>query len=167
MKPLLEAIIPYRDNEFYQQMLHALAREFHIDLKKPFKDLPEDVKEGILRKGFGRVKLPIYLENGREIHVQFRPVLPEIERRIKETASEDVFNWYYRYVEEVPCDACGGARLRPEALWVEIDGLNIYQVSSMDFKHFLGWLQSLHITGARSQVAQPIMQELIKRVILW
>jgi len=47
--------------------------------------------------------------------VQFRPVLPEIERRIKETASEDVFNWYYRYVEEVPCDACGGARLRPEA----------------------------------------------------
>jgi len=81
--PLLEAIIPYRDNEFYQQMLHALAREFHIDLKKPFKDLPEDVKEGILRKGFGRVKLPIYLENGREIHVQFRPVLPEIERRIK------------------------------------------------------------------------------------
>jgi len=45
--PLLEAIIPYRDNEFYQQMLHALAREFHIDLKKPFKDLPEDVKEGI------------------------------------------------------------------------------------------------------------------------
>ena len=162
--PLLEAIIPYRDNEFYQQMLHALAREFHIDLKKPFKDLPEDVKEGILRKGFGRVKLPIYLENGREIHVQFRPVLPEIERRIKETASEDVFNWYYRYVEEVPCDACGGARLRPEALWVEIDGLNIYQVSSMDFKHFLGWLESLHITGARSQVAQPIMQELIKRV---
>jgi len=47
---------------------------------------------------------------------------------------------------------------------VEIDGLNIYQVSSMDFKHFLGWLESLHITGARSQVAQPIMQELIKRV---
>jgi len=96
--------------------------------------------------------------------VQFRPVLPEIERRIKETASEDVFNWYYRYVEEVPCDACGGARLRPEALWVEIDGLNIYQVSSLDFKHFLGWLESLRITGARSQVAQPIMQELIKRV---
>jgi len=47
---------------------------------------------------------------------------------------------------------------------VEIDGLNIYQVSSMDFKHFLGWLESLRITGARSQVAQPIMQELIKRV---
>jgi len=76
--PLLEAIIPYRDNEFYQQMLHALAREFHIDLKKPFKDLPEDVKEGILRKGFGRVKLPIYLENGREIHVQAKMFLTGI-----------------------------------------------------------------------------------------
>jgi len=56
--PLLEAIIPYRDNEFYQQMLHALAREFHIDLKKPFKDLPEDVKEGILRKGLDVLNCP-------------------------------------------------------------------------------------------------------------
>lgn len=162
--PLLDAIIPYRDNDFYQQMLMVLARELHIDTKKPFKDLPADVKEGILRKGFGKIRLPLQMENGREINVTFRPVLPEIERHISETESEDVFNWYYRYVEEVPCDACGGSRLRPEALWVEVDGKNIHQVTSMDFKHFRTWLENLHVTGAKSTVAAPIMQELMKRV---
>ncbi|NPV88330.1 excinuclease ABC subunit UvrA [Coprothermobacteraceae bacterium] len=162
--PLMEAIIPYRENEYYQQLLYGLARQLHIDTRKPFKSLPEDIKEGILRTGFGHLRVPVYLESGREVYVQFKPVLPEIERRIRETESEDVFNWYYRFIEEVPCSACGGSRLRPEALWVKIGGADIFQVSAKDFKHFKEWLSGIEVSPAKRPVAQPILQELQKRV---
>src|SRR5580658_5395550 len=117
----------------YTQTLQALARHYGFSMDEPWWKLPEQAKDVVLH-GSGSEKIHfIYDDNARKYEVDktFEGVIPNLERRWRETDSSWVREELGRYQSETPCEACGGLRLKPEALAVKIAGRNIAEISTM------------------------------------
>jgi excinuclease ABC subunit A len=152
----------------YTQTLQALARHYDFSMDKPWHDLPEQAREVVLR-GTGTEKIKfIYDDNARKYEVvkPFEGVLPNLERRWRETDSSWVREELARYQSETPCDTCHGARLKPEALAVKIDGMNIAEVSSLAIRPAREWFESLDgkLTHKQMEIARRILKEINDRL---
>ena len=101
----------------YTQTLQALARHYDFSMDKPWRDLPEQARQVILHGSGGEKIRFIYDDNARkyEVNKTFEGVLPNLERRWRETDSAWVREELGRYQSEIPCEACEGFRLKPEA----------------------------------------------------
>src|SRR6202012_4512651 len=113
--------------------LQALAGHYGFSMDEPWWKLPEEARRGVL-EGSGKEKIRfVYDANARKYEVTktFEGVLPNLERRWRETDSSWVREELGRFQSETPCPECGGARLKPEALSVKIAGRNIAEVSSL------------------------------------
>ena len=129
----------------YTQTLQALALHYGFSMDKPWHSLPEKAQEVVLY-GTGTEKIKfVYDDNARKYEVvkPFEGVLPNLERRWRETDSSWVREELGRYQSDTPCEACGGARLRPEALAVKINGRNISEVSGLAIRPARDWFASL------------------------
>src|SRR3977135_2752407 len=114
-------------------------------MDKPWRDLPDEARQVILR-GSGSEKVRfIYDDNARkyEVNKTFEGVLTNLERRWRETDSAWVREELGRYQSEVPCEACDGYRLKPEALAVKIAGKHVGEVSHLSIKHAKEWFEGL------------------------
>ena len=87
-----------------------------------------------------------------------------LDRRYRETTSQEVRDYYNRYMEITPCPSCGGARLRPEALAVTIGGLNINELTHHSIKDIRAFFDELHLTGEKGEIAAPICREIKARL---
>jgi excinuclease ABC subunit A len=152
----------------YTQTLQALARHYDFSMDVPFWKLPEQAKQVILH-GSGAEKIRfIYDDNARkyEVNKTFEGVLPNLERRWRETDSAWVREELGRYQSETPCEACHGYRLKPEALAVKIAGKHVGEVSQLSIKHAKDWFEGLEatLTEKQMEIARRILKEIVDRL---
>jgi excinuclease ABC subunit A len=164
------AIAPWSKSKspYFTQTIEALAKHYGFDRKKKWKDLPENVKEVFLRGSNGDEIDFSYDEGGRVYKVRrvFEGVIPNMERRYKETDSAWSREEMERYQNNRPCGACGGYRLRPEALAVRIAGLHVGQVVQMSIREAHDWIGTVPdaLSAQRNEIARAILKEIRERL---
>ncbi len=165
-----------RRNAFTHTLLTSLAAHYDFDLDTPFEELPEAVRERVLY-GSGEEEIPfLYInEKGRSTvrRHPFEGVIPNLERRWRETDSSAVREELGKLRQTQTCPACHGSRLREDARHVLIGnepgeherrGLPIYQVEALALSDCLQWFEQLELQGARKEVAERIIREIIARL---
>jgi excinuclease ABC subunit A len=164
------AIAPWAKgpSPLYTQTLQALARHYGFSMDEPWWKLPEDAQKVILY-GSGKDKIHfVYDDNARkyEVNKTFEGVIPNLERRWRETDSSWVREELGRYQAETPCEACGGLRLKPEALAVKIDGKNVAEVSTLAIRPARDWFEALEtrLTSKQMEIARRILKEINDRL---
>ncbi|HEX4097449.1 MAG TPA: excinuclease ABC subunit A, partial [Caulobacteraceae bacterium] len=152
----------------YTQTLQALARHYGFSMDEPWWKLPEQARQVILY-GSGKDKIHfVYDDNARkyEVNKTFEGVIPNLERRWRETDSSWVREELGRYQAETPCEACGGLRLKPEALAVKIAGKNVAEISTLAIRPARDWFESLEtqLTAKQMEIARRILKEINDRL---
>ncbi len=153
---------------WYRSMLESVAMRDGFDLTAPLRELSEDQVNTIL---YGDQRGPVLATyDGRNGLVQrytrFEGVIPNLERRFRETDSEAMRMEIGRYMSSHPCAACGGKRLKPESLAVKIGGLNIMDVAAMSVHAGLEWARGLPetISSREMVIANQILKEIRSRL---
>jgi excinuclease ABC subunit A len=156
-----------RRNLYYFQMLNSLSSHYKFEVETPFKDLSHKHREVILR-GSGEEHIDFKFLNDRGNAVTrrhaFEGILPNMERRYKETESNTVRDDLSKFLSSQPCPDCDGTRLRPEARNVFIDGTNLPTISSMTIADAGVYFETLTLSGNRASIAEKILQELQDRL---
>ena len=152
----------------YTQTLQALARHYGFSMDAPWSDLPEAARKVVLHGSAGEKILFVYDDNARkyEVNKTFEGVLPNLERRWRETDSAWVREELGRFQSETPCEACTGYRLKPEALAVRIDGRHIGEVSRLSIRDAGDWFTALdgRLTSKQMEIARRILKEINDRL---
>lgn len=160
-----------RRNQFYFQMLQSLAAFYDFDLDAAFEDLPAEVQQVVLH-GSGETEIPFTYMNERgrtttRSHV-FEGIIPNLERRYRETDSVAVREELAKYQNNQPCPACHGTRLRTEARHVKVgDGEQaraIFEISGWPLRDALTWFLTLQLQGAKREIADKIVREISARL---
>jgi len=162
------AILPWenRSSLYFQQTLEALMNHYHFDLYTRFKDLPSRVQE-VLLHGSGNEVVRFHFEKEGRRHFFERPfegVIPNLDRRYRETDSAFIREELERFMNVRPCPSCGGARLKRESLAVKISGLNLYQVTRLSVKEARKWFNHLELTPRQGQIARRLLKEILDRL---
>ncbi len=164
------AIAPWAKSKspYFLQTIDAMAAHYGFDKKKKWKDLPENVKEVFLRGSGGEEIEFRYDEGGRVYQVKrvFEGVIPNLERRYRETDSAWSREEMERFQNNRPCGTCGGYRLRPEALAVKIATLHVGQVVKMSIQEAHDWIATVPdtLTGQQNEIARAILKEIRERL---
>ena len=153
---------------YFLQTIDAMAAHYGFDKKKKWKDLPDNVKQVFLRGSGGEEIEFRYDEGGRVYQVKrvFEGVIPNLERRYRETDSAWSREEMERFQNNRPCGTCGGFRLRPEALAVKIAGLHVGQVVKMSIQEAHDWIGAVPatLTGQQNEIARAILKEIRERL---
>jgi len=154
-------------NQFYFQMLESLAGHYAFDTGKPFDELTEEVQR-VLLYGSGReqIKFRYLNEKGTRFDRShsFEGIIPNLERRYRETDSVMVREELSKYLNSKPCPECEGARLRIEARHVFIGGKNLPAASRLSLIECRDFFNLLQLTGHKAQVAEKIVKEITSRL---
>jgi len=152
----------------YTQTLQALAHHYEFSMDEPWWMLPEAAQRVVLFGSKGEKVKFIYDDNARkyEVNKAFEGVLPNLERRWRETDSAWVREELGRYQSETPCEACNGYRLKPEALSVKIDGHHVGEVSRLSIRLAGEWFTALEsrLTEKQMAIARRILKEINDRL---
>jgi excinuclease ABC subunit A len=164
------AVAPWSkgSSPYYLQTLEALARHFKFSLTVPWEDLPKKAKDVILY-GSGEDEVKFIYDDGLrryETKKAFEGVIPNLERRFKETDSAWVREELERFQDTSPCDVCNGYRLKPEALAVKIAGRHIGEVCAQSIRLADTWFRDLDkdLTKQQKEIAARILKEIRARL---
>ncbi|MBP7264631.1 MAG: excinuclease ABC subunit UvrA [Spirochaetia bacterium] len=160
--------IPYNpDAAWYRSRFDALARHYRFSLDTPFGELPKKVMKVILYGGDEAIRVRYDNAKGTghfEYESAFPGILAELKRRYMETTSDGIKDWLEKFMSEKPCEACGGKRLRPEALAVTVGGVNIHDLSSRSVEDSIHFFDSLELTDTQRQISKQILKEITARL---
>ncbi len=156
---------------YYWQMIEAVARQYHIDLDKPVREIPAEKMEKILY-GTGTEEVQVRMEgkNGREsfFNTPFEGVITNLMRRYRDTGSDYLRNKVAEFMTDRPCPTCNGTRLRKEALAVTVNGANIIEVTGWPVLKTLDWVNELYsgnvLTPRQLAIAERILKEIRERL---
>src|SRR5688500_9314366 len=163
------AILPWSTSasNYYEQMTQAIADKWEVDRDRPWEDLSEKVRNCFLYGTNGdRIYISYRNRYGRRrsYTTTFEGIVPNLERRYRETDSD----WSREKIEEYmtlrPCPECHGARLRPESLAVKVGGLGIDQFTKMSARRAIEWLDGLELSETERQIARLILREIDERL---
>jgi excinuclease ABC subunit A len=164
------AILPWAKSSspYYTQTLQALAKFYKFTLDTKWKDLPKRAQNAIL-DGSGEDEIRFAYDDGMrsyETKKPFEGVVTNLERRWRETESDWAREEIAKYFTDVPCDACKGYRLKPEALCVKVGGLHIGEVSDMSIKRAGEWVEALppQLNRQQTEIAARILKEIRDRL---
>ncbi|MEE4348164.1 MAG: excinuclease ABC subunit UvrA, partial [Paracoccaceae bacterium] len=164
------ALAPWRKGKspYFTQTIDAIAKHYEFDRNAKWKDLPEHVQQVFLHGSAGEEIAFRYDEGGRVYQVSrvFEGVIPNMERRYRETDSAWIREEFERYQNNRACGVCNGFRLRPEALAVRIAGLHVGQVVQMSIREAFDWCQTVpeHLTAQKNEIARAILKEIRERL---
>ncbi|GMT42500.1 MAG: UvrABC system protein A [bacterium] len=163
------AIKPWRSKNsgYYWNMLESLAVHFNFDARKtPYTKIPAKAKKVILFGSGGDEIRFRYHKNGKELYYlgEFEGVIPNLERRYRETDSDWVRGDMEEYMRVEPCHECGGTRLRPEPRSVTIDGKNIIDVTSLSIGEAVSYFENLKLTGQQMLIGKRVIKEIRERL---
>lgn len=165
---LADAIDPWKgtSSSYYKQILYGLASELDFDLNEKWKDLPDKVKKTLLYGKEGNVSMKYRTRWGRirEYSTEFEGVINMLNRRYKETESENSRKYYEEYMREIPCQACNGKRLKDEVLAVKISDLNITDFTELSINDSFDFIKNLQFTGELTKISEPILKEIRERL---
>jgi len=153
-------------NLHYYQILKSLAKHFTFDLELPFYQLSKKIQTILLSGSREQIRFEYKDEDGRSFKKtdSFEGILPNLERRYRETESEFVREELRKYIAVRTCDACHGARLNKAARHVFITGKNVSEVASWAVDKTKLFFDKLHLSGYRGEIAEKIVKELTSRL---
>ncbi|HSC19291.1 MAG TPA: excinuclease ABC subunit UvrA, partial [Rhizomicrobium sp.] len=164
------AIAPWSktSSPYYLQTLEALARQYKFSLNEPWEDLPKKARDVILY-GSGDDEVKFIYDDGLrryETKKPFEGVIPNLDRRFKETDSSWIREELERYQDTSPCEGCNGYRLKPEALAVKIAGLHIGEVCEKSIRHADEWFRDVdtQLNRQQQEIAARILKEIRERL---
>lgn len=147
------------------RIFEALEREMGVDLDVPWKKLPKRVKEIVL---FGTNKrVSVHWDRDESSHkmsIRFEGVANTLLRRLQQTKSPQMRDFYTQYMSSVPCSGCHGTRLRPESLAVKVGKKSIDELTTLSVEDACKWFGAVRLTGARKVVAKEILKEISDRL---
>ena len=156
-----------RRNHFYYSMLQSLAKHYRFDIEQPWEMLDERLQRLILQ-GSGKEKIPFHYpgERGRTSVKEhpFEGVVPNLERRYRETDSLAVREELAKLINLQTCPDCGGARLRREARHVRLADQTLFEISRWPLNKTLDFFRQLKLEGAKGQIAERIVREIGNRL---
>ena len=156
-----------RRNIYYFQMLTSLAAHYGFKVDTAFNKLPRKYQNLVLR-GSGKEVIDFHYVNYRGDTITrsypFEGILPNMERRFRETESSHVREDLSKYLSTQPCPDCGGARLRRDARHVLIKGLNLPSITAMTVAESANYFGKLKLSGKRAKIAEKILKELQSRL---
>ncbi|MBK8173732.1 MAG: excinuclease ABC subunit UvrA [Rhodospirillales bacterium] len=164
------AIAPWANSssQYYRQTLQALATHFHFELSTPFHALSERVRQIILFGAKNEATTFHYHDGVRDYQVTkpFEGVVPNLERRWRETESSWVREEMSRFQTVSRCETCAGKRLKPEALAVKVDGLDISAATDFSIEAAVGWFGALdgRLNVQQREIARRILREINERL---
>ena len=169
-KPVIDSVEAWRRGGkglylYYRRLMRSLAHENGFDVETPFKDLPKETKKLVLY-GEGKEGHPLRggsasLRTGWGI---FEGVIPNLERRFRETESEFVKTEINKYMSVLPCPICNGARLKRESLSVTMQDKNIAEISEMSIKNLKNFMAGLSLTTTQEKIVHQVLKEIIARL---
>jgi excinuclease ABC subunit A len=164
------AIAPWAKSTspYYGQTLEAIAKHYKASMTKPWVELPAKVRDAILY-GSGTEAIRFAYDDGLrayEVKKPFEGVVPNLERRYKETESDWAREEIGRFMSETPCVACGGKRLKPEALAVKIARRDIGEATALSVREARAWFETLpaSLSAKQQEIATRILKEIRDRL---
>ncbi|HVV26310.1 MAG TPA: excinuclease ABC subunit UvrA [Candidatus Saccharimonadales bacterium] len=160
------AIRPYNrinvDN-WYMKKLQAVAERYKFSLHVPTGELAKDQLDKIMY-GTGNEKYKVSLGLGRSFETTYEGVVPNLERRHRETDSDFIRRDIERFMQEKPCHACQGLRLKPEVLAITVQDKSIMDLCTLSIDEALGWFKALKLDAKESKIAEMILKEICARL---
>lgn len=155
-----------RRNAYYFQIIQDLAAHYQFNTETSFEKLPKKIQNAILHgSGTEKIQFRYHTDQGvRQKEHPFVGVIPNLERRYRETDSRAVRDELARYIATQPCPECHGERLRRSARHVFVDGHNLPTISSWSIEQSLVFFQTLQLEGWRGEIANKILKEVIERL---
>ncbi len=153
-------------NYWYLQILEGLAKHYKFNVHTPFKKLPANIRE-ILLHGSGEEEIEFLYESEKSKYTYTEPfegVLNNLERRYRETDSEDVRDSLIEYMNSLPCPVCNGSRLKKEALFIKVGDRSVWDVVRMSIKEALAFFKKLKLTESEEIIAKRVLKEVGERL---
>jgi excinuclease ABC subunit A len=163
------AILPWSSGatSYYEQITQAIADRYEVDVDAPWEDLPEE-QQNLFLYGTNGDKLYVSYRNRmgrkRSYMTTFEGIVPNLERRYKETDSDWSREKIEEYMSVRPCPECNGARLRPESRAVKVGDLPIHEFTAMSARRALEWLAGLDLSAQDRAIARLILREIDERL---
>jgi len=155
-----------RESFMYMQTLEAVTKHYKIDMRTPFDKLPEVAQQALLY-GSGREKVRFEFSSSMQERVVERPfegVIPNLERRHRETTSDDVREELGRYINAIDCPSCHGSRLTRAARHVMINDKALPEIVAMPLRESKQWIESLKLTEQQQAIAEKVLEEISARI---
>ncbi|MBO8176173.1 MAG: excinuclease ABC subunit UvrA [Bacillus sp. (in: Bacteria)] len=163
------AIAPWEpsSSQYYPQLLESVCNHYGIDMDVPVKQIPKPLLDKVLY-GSGSEKIYFRYENDfgqvRENYIEFEGVIPNIERRYRETTSDYIREQMEKYMAHQPCPTCKGHRLKKESLAVKIAGKHIGEVTAMSIEEADEFFANLQLSEKEMKIAHLILREIRERL---
>ena len=163
------AILPWSGtrSRYYQRVLEGVAEHLGFSTGTSYRDLSERHQEALMY-GMADQQVKVSYVNRfgrrRQYMASFEGAVPFLSRRHENAASDSAREYYQEYMREVPCDACGGARLNPTSLAVTINGQNIHEISSLPLGRAAAVLSGLELTDRQLKIAERVLKEIRARL---
>jgi excinuclease ABC subunit A len=153
-------------SEYFQRLIAAVAEELHFDVDTPFEDLGTDIQHVLLHGRGEQVVVRYRNRYGRErtYATGWEGAIPYVERRHATSESDTMRERYAGYMRNIPCPACGGARLKPLSLAVTIGGKNIAEVAAMPIEDCAAFLDAVELDDREMQIAARVLKEVNARL---
>ncbi|MDK2925605.1 MAG: excinuclease subunit [Bacillota bacterium] len=162
------AIAPFsRSANYYPQILEAMAQHYGFSTEVPVRELKPEHLDLILYGNRGERFRVNYENRWGEVRIfetDFEGVIPILERRYREAQSDAARSEYEEYMSSRPCPACGGKRLKPEALAVKVGGLNIAEVTALSVRQAQEFFARLELTERERLIAERVLKEIQARL---
>ncbi|MBV9808400.1 MAG: excinuclease ABC subunit UvrA [Solirubrobacterales bacterium] len=163
------AIAPWAASasDYYDQLIQAIAERYDVDLETPWEELPEDSRDFFLYGTNGdRVQVTYRNRFGRRrsYATTFDGIMPNLERRYRETESELAREKIEEYMTLRPCPDCKGARLRPESRAVLINGTPIHEFTGLSARRALEWVDTLELSEHDQRISRLVLREIQERL---
>ena len=155
-------------SKYYIQTLEAVAKAYKASIHKPWSELDEKVRQAIIY-GTDEKEITFTYDEGSRSYKTTKPfegVIPNLERRLKESDSQSQIDELSKYQESAPCEECGGLRLKPEALAVKINKKNISESTELSISDAANWFAALpkSMTKQQNEIAARILKEINERL---
>ncbi|KEK25363.1 excinuclease ABC subunit UvrA [Bacillus gaemokensis] len=163
------AIAPWEptSSQYYPQLLQSVCNHYGIDMDMPVKDIPKDLFDKVLY-GSGEEKVYFRYVNDfgqvKESEILFEGVIPNIERRYRETSSDYIREQMEKYMAEQACPKCKGGRLKPESLAVFVGGKTIADVTKYSVQEVYDFFSNVELTEKQQKISHLIFREIKERV---
>ncbi len=162
------AIAPWAGTrlEYWDRVLEAVAEAHGFSVTTPWRKLPRESREVVLYGSDREIYVRYRNRYGRTraYYTTYEGVIPVLERRHAETDSDTQRERLEQFMREIPCRACGGARLRPESLAVRIGGLNIAELTALSIREALRFFDEVELTERERMIAERVIKEIRARL---
>jgi excinuclease ABC subunit A len=152
--------------DYFQRLVEALADEMGFDTETPWSKLPAKARKSLLYGHPTEIHVRYRNRYGRQrsYYTTFEGVVPYVERRHDEAETDTSRERFAGYMREVPCEACGGARLKPVSLAVTVGDRSIAEIAALPIGEAAQFLRGMELTGRDAQIAERVLKEVNERL---